>query len=217
MSRRTALIGAAFIILILIGAVAASRPARTSTQYVTTTLQVTNTSYVTSVQNQFVTTTRLEQTTVTQVTGTGAQLVEYCFSPRGNCAAVLIKWIDQASKSVHVLVYVFTLDNVRDALIRAKNRGVDVKVVIDSQQSGLQGGEYTNLKNAGVDVRLHQSGGTMYDRVVIIDGLIVITGSFDWTAEADEENDSNLAVIRNPAFAQAFEQQFAVIWNQATQ
>jgi phosphatidylserine/phosphatidylglycerophosphate/cardiolipin synthase-like enzyme len=211
-SRRAGFAVLIILVLIIIAGVGATHAPTTTTQY------VTNTLYLTTTQSQPVTLTELQTITVTQVTATGAQtqLVEYCFSPKGNCANILVKWINQASKSVHVLIYSFTLDKVRDALIQAKNRGVDVKVVMDAQQSGLQGAEYINLKNAGVPIRLDRASGEMHHKVAIIDGAVVITGSFNWSANANDENRENLVVLRDQNWAQAFEQQFTVIWNQAT-
>ena len=58
-------------------------------------------------------------------------LVQYCFSPDGNCASVLVTNFEKASVSIHVLIYAFTMDGIREALIRARNRGVDVKVVME--------------------------------------------------------------------------------------
>ena len=204
------LVGAVLIVLILLGLVSATRPPSSNTQYVTTT------TWVTSVQNQFVTTTRLERITVTQVTGSGTQLVEYCFSPGGDCATVLIRWISSAKTSIHVLIYSFTLDNVRDALIQAKNRGVDVKVVFDEQQVYGQGSEYSNLKAAGVDVRIDTGSGLMHDKVAIIDSHIIITGSFNWSQAGNQENNENLLVIDSSSWAAAYEQQFQLIYNAAS-
>ena len=77
-----------------------------------------------------------ETVTVTEnaQTGTGNQLLEYCFSPGGDCASVITRWIDRAKVSVHVLIYDFTLNKIGDAVMRAKNRGVDVRIVLESGQ-----------------------------------------------------------------------------------
>ncbi|MEM1515434.1 MAG: phospholipase D-like domain-containing protein [Thermoproteota archaeon] len=56
------------------------------------------------------------------------------FSPRGGCAQAIISLIEPANKSIHVLIYSFTLDSIGDALIAAYERGVDVKVVFEKDQ-----------------------------------------------------------------------------------
>ncbi len=143
-------------------------------------------------------------------------LVEYCFSPGGNCVSLVVKWIDHANSSVHVLIYSFTLDAIRDSLIAAKNRGVDVKVVIERSNANEKGAEYQNLKNVGVDIRLSTNSGLMHDKVAIIDGHIILTGSYNWSAAANTSNNENLVVIDSANWASAFEMQFQQVYNQAT-
>ncbi len=143
-------------------------------------------------------------------------LVEYCFSPGGNCASIVVKWINRANSSVHVLIYSFTLDAIRNALIDAKNRGINVKVVMERSNANEKGTEYQNLKNAGVDIRLDTNSGLMHDKVAIIDGRIILTGSYNYSAAANTSNNENLVVIDSNAWASAFETQFQQVYNQAT-
>jgi phosphatidylserine/phosphatidylglycerophosphate/cardiolipin synthase-like enzyme len=107
------------------------------------------------------------------------------------------------------------LDNVREALIQAKNRGVEIKIVFDEEQAHGQGSEYSNLKAAGVDVRMDTGSGLMHDKVAIIDNQIIITGSFNWSQAGNQENNENLIVIDSSSWAAAYEQQFAEIWKNA--
>jgi len=147
---------------------------------------------------------------------TGSGLIEYAFSPGRQYANIVIKWIQKANSSIHVLIYSFTLDNVRDALIQAKNRGVDVKIVMEEENSNEAGSEYMVLKNAGINIRLDSNRALMHDKVAIIDGHIILTGSFNWTTSANNENNENLVVLDNQPWAAAFESQFQTIYNAAT-
>jgi phosphatidylserine/phosphatidylglycerophosphate/cardiolipin synthase-like enzyme len=161
-----------------------------------------------------VTTTRLATTTVQ---GSGQpDLVEYCFSPSGDCSSVVIKWIKRATSSIHVLIYSFTLNQVSDALISAKNRGVEVKIVTERSNANESGAEYSRLRNAGVNIRLDSNPSSMHDKVAIIDGHIVLTGSFNWSQAASSRNNENLVVIDSSTWAAAFEAQFQQIYGQAT-
>jgi phosphatidylserine/phosphatidylglycerophosphate/cardiolipin synthase-like enzyme len=159
-----------------------------------------------------------ETVTVTEnaQTGTSNQLLEYCFSPGADCASVVTKWIDRAKVSVHVLIYDFTLDRIGDAVVRAKNRGVDVRIVLEADNAKGSGSEYAYLKSSGVQIRLDTNPALMHDKIAIIDGLYVITGSFNWTNAANSNHNDNLVVLRDQTWAQAFEQQFTLIWSQAT-
>jgi phosphatidylserine/phosphatidylglycerophosphate/cardiolipin synthase-like enzyme len=159
----------------------------------------------------------LSTTTVTGTLSTlgSADLLQHCFSPGGNCARLLISWFDKAQVSIHALIYSFTLNNVRDALIRAKNRGVDVKIVMDKSNIDAPGSAFNALRSAGISVRIDSNRALMHDKFAIIDGHIIITGSYNWTNTANEENNENLVVIDNEAWAHAFEDQFQEVYRTA--
>ncbi len=130
--------------------------------------------------------------------------------------SLVVRWIDRANSSVHVLIYSFTLDAIRNSLIAAKNRGVDVKVVVERSNANEKGAEYQHLKNVGVDIRLDTNSGLMHDKVAVIDGHIILTGSYNWSAAATTSNNENLVVIDSANWASAFETQFQQVYNRAT-
>ena len=134
------------------------------------------------------------------------------FSPRGGCEAQIIRWINRANISIHVLIYSFTLDSISNALINAYNRGVDVKIVFERDQV-TKYSEYQKLKAAGVPVRNDTNPGLMHNKVMIIDGKIVLTGSFNWSVSAEKKNNENLIVIRSLYVARVYEEEFDKIWN----
>jgi phosphatidylserine/phosphatidylglycerophosphate/cardiolipin synthase-like enzyme len=142
----------------------------------------------------------------------GQSLVQHCFSPEGNCAKVLASWFDRANVSIHALIYSFTLNNVRDALIRAKDRGVDVKLVMEKENVNASGSEYQSLKSAGIDIRFDNYASLLHDKFAVIDGHIIITGSMNWTVAATVSNFENIVVIDSAQWAEAFEQQFQHVY-----
>ena len=136
------------------------------------------------------------------------------FSPRGGCEDEIIHWIDQANKSIHILIYSFTLDSIGDALIRAHKRGVEVKVVFEEDQI-TRYSEYQRLKAAGIEVRNDTNPRLMHDKVMIIDGIIVITGSYNYSRSAEEYNNENLIVILSDRVVSIYEEEFQKIWRQS--
>jgi len=133
------------------------------------------------------------------------------FSPKGGCEDQVIGWIGRANRTIHILIYSFTLDSVSDALIEAQNRGVEVKVVFEKNQI-TKYSEYQKLKAAGIAVRNDTNPGYMHDKVMIIDGVIVLTGSFNWSMHAEEKNNENLLIIRSLYLAGIYEKEFERIW-----
>lgn len=162
-----------------------------------------------------------QRSTFTSLTVSTVQpqdLLERCFSPGGNCASRIVYWISRANSSIHILTYSFTLDNVGDALVSAKQTkpNLDIKIVWDESAPNGTGSEYLKLKNAGISMRVDHRNGLMHDKVAIIDQHIILTGSFNWSQAANEDNRENLLVIDSQAWASAYEQQFQIIWTAST-
>ena len=55
----------------------------------------------------------------------------------------------------------------------------------------------------------------MHHKVIIIDGEIVIFGSFNFSDSADRSNDENLLIIYNRAVAARFEEEFQRVFKLA--
>jgi phospholipase D len=145
-------------------------------------------------------------------------LVEYCFSPGGDCASVVVKYIDQANVSIHILIYSFTLNSIGDALLGAAQRNpqLDIRIVWDAGNVNGAGSEYQRLKAAGFNIRIDQRSGLLHDKVAIIDSHIIITGSFNWSSAANNTNRENLVVLDSASWAQAYEQNFEMNWASST-
>jgi phosphatidylserine/phosphatidylglycerophosphate/cardiolipin synthase-like enzyme len=144
---------------------------------------------------------------------THAPAYDVYFSPKGGCADAVIYWIGRANQSVHVLMYIFSLDSIADALISAHKRGVEVMVVLDKSQSYSQ---FASLKAAGIEVRNDTNWeGILHDKIAIIDNTIVLTGSFNWTGTAENSNNENLIVVYSVHIALRYESEFQKIWHMA--
>lgn len=137
---------------------------------------------------------------------------EVYFCPEDACSSQIIRQIDRAQSYVYVAMYSFTLDSIADALIRAKNRGVKVKVVMEKSQVG-KGSEYEHLRNAGIDIRLDKNPAFMHNKFMVIDGKIVATGSFNWSLHADTKNDENLLIVYSEELVEKYREEFFELWS----
>jgi phosphatidylserine/phosphatidylglycerophosphate/cardiolipin synthase-like enzyme len=183
--------------------------ATTSTLTLRETL--TETAFRTTTTTTVVTTTSTATTTVNI-----PSVRETCFSRVERCDVLLISLINRANRSVYVAVYSFTRDSLATALISAKERGVEVRVVIERERAYEQGSEYPRLKSAGVDVRLDGNPNLMHHKFMVIDGYIVVTGSYNWSTAAETKNDENIVVIIDRDVAQRFVQEFERVWQTAS-
>lgn len=123
------------------------------------------------------------------------------FSPHGGCTDAIVNAIGSARKTVLVQAYSFTSTRIAKALLDAKKRGVDVRVILDKSQSGSRYCSSDFFLNSGVPTRIDCAHAIAHNKVMIIDGSTVITGSFNFTKAAEEHNAENLLIIRDSNLA----------------
>ncbi len=124
------------------------------------------------------------------------------FSPSGGCTEAIVKELDGAKTSILMQAYSFTSAPIAKALVAAHQKGVKVEVILD--KSHLTG-EYTNapfLAKAGIPIKIDSAHAIAHNKVMIIDGETVITGSFNFTRAAEEKNAENLLFIWDKLLAE---------------
>ena len=134
--------------------------------------------------------------------------------PDDDCSGKLISFYGTAQKSIHVMIYSLTLQEIADALVDAKERGIEVKVLFDKGQSALKDAKDEYLVQKGIDLKIVDLSGyhIMHDKVSIVDGNAFSTGSFNYTQNADTGSAENLVIINDNALSQKFEQEFSRYW-----
>ena len=132
------------------------------------------------------------------------------FSPDDNVANNLLDLIHNANESIYFMAYSFTSDPLGEAIRARAAEGVTVKGVMDDGQIKSNiGTEFDPFRQAGLDVRRDgNSFGLLHHKVIIIDGQIVITGSYNFTSSAETRNDENVIVIYDPFIASRFMAEF---------
>lgn len=139
--------------------------------------------------------------------------IEVLFSPQDNCAQKIVSAIDNAKSYVYVVMYFLTSRPIAQALVKAKDRGVDVKICMDKGQPQYEYSKDKFLEDKGVDLKLIGGSGIMHNKFCVIDDYVTITGSYNWTARADLENDENVLIIRSKEIANIYKTQFNRYWN----
>ena len=117
----------------------------------------------------------------------------------GVIETAIIQAIDGARKSLDIALFSFTDDQLGDAVVRATRRGVSVRVILGAGQDKVFGGEYEKLVSANIPVAIANTPGFFHHKFAIVDGNLLITGSYDWSDSADKENYENVAFISCPA------------------
>lgn len=139
------------------------------------------------------------------------------FSPEGSAQQLVINTLNSAQQSINLMGYSFTSPEVVKALVAAKRRGVDVRVVLDSKGNQGRASEaaINLLVNAGIEVRTVDNYKIMHDKVAIIDDVTVQTGSFNYTRAAQRSNSENVIVMwQMPEVAQVYLGHWQSRWSQ---
>jgi len=131
---------------------------------------------------------------------------QVCFTPGQDCTGLIVGEIGRARTSILVQAYSFTSVPILSALKAAHARGVDVEVIVDktSAKASKSGSRYsaaTYLTNAGIPVWVDVQVSIAHNKVMVLDGATVITGSFNFTAAAQNHNAENLLIIRDSQLA----------------
>jgi phosphatidylserine/phosphatidylglycerophosphate/cardiolipin synthase-like enzyme len=127
-------------------------------------------------------------------TASAAQLTP-CFTPGEDCVAFIVRNIEAAKSELLVQAYGFTSTPIIQAIGNAKQRGVTVKVILDKSNERGQYTGATYLKNHDVDVLIDDKVAIAHNKVMVIDGAKVITGSFNFTQAAQLKNAENVLLI----------------------
>jgi phosphatidylserine/phosphatidylglycerophosphate/cardiolipin synthase-like enzyme len=130
------------------------------------------------------------------------------FAPKDGVADKIVARLNQAQQSIHFLAFSFTSDPIGSAMLARAKAGVSVAGVFETTGSETQFSEYGRMRKAKLDVLQDGNPYVMHHKVIIIDGRTVIFGSFNFSNNADKDNDENLLIIDDPALAQAFEAEF---------
>jgi phosphatidylserine/phosphatidylglycerophosphate/cardiolipin synthase-like enzyme len=117
--------------------------------------------------------------------------VEGFFSPRGGCTEAVVRELGRAERSVWIQAYSFTSAPIAKAIIEARKRGVTFEAVLDRSNRTDKYSAATFLKNQGIAVLIDARHAIAYNKIMIIDEKVILTGSFNFTKNAEESNAEN--------------------------
>ena len=135
------------------------------------------------------------------------------FSPGKTCVNEVIRQFDAAYAACDVCVFTITDDRITDAIIRANGRGIRVRVMTDDEKSHDLGSDVDKLRMVGIPCKMDVGiEAHMHHKFALFDGKLLLTGSFNWTRSASEQNEENLIVTPDPALVTAFASRFEFLW-----
>jgi phosphatidylserine/phosphatidylglycerophosphate/cardiolipin synthase-like enzyme len=123
---------------------------------------------------------------------------------QGGCTEAVVENLDRATNSALVQAYSFTSSPIAKALVDAKKRGVKVQVILDKSQRTEKYSGADFIQRAGIPTFIDGQHAIAHNKIMIIDGQIILTGSFNFTNAAEQNNAENLLVIQDAALAKKY-------------
>lgn len=149
-------------------------------------------------------------------TAFGGRGMNYYFTHTGvEVDQKLIEKINTAQKTLEIAIYALTRNEIVNAIVAAKQRGVVVRVICDREQanSKYELKDMETLKMHQIPVKVNTHSGLMHLKITIIDEIIVALGSYNYTKAATLENDEVLVIVEEESLATASRERFEEMWN----
>lgn len=135
------------------------------------------------------------------------------FSPKDNAITnEVIPLINGAHKYIYIPAFLITQKQMAQALIDAKNRGVDVKIILDATNTHEGASKLKMLRQSGIQVKTEIFPGKLHSKSIIIDDMYTIIGSMNFSRSGEDKNDENLVIIKNPDIAVFYKRFFLYMW-----
>ena len=137
---------------------------------------------------------------------------EAFFSPGTGPLDRIVARFNGCRRTADVCVFTVTDDRITRALLAAHQRGVAVRLISDDDKAHDLGSDVAQIAAAGVPVRVDRTPFHMHHKYALFDGARLLTGSYNWTRGAAEQNEENLLDTGEPAVLAAFARHFAGLW-----
>src|SRR5574343_94620 len=118
------------------------------------------------------------------------------FSPGTVCQKNIINLINASEYTINFAIYSFTDEKIYNALLDAKNKGIKIKCVYDKTQAKNKSSKIQDLIDSGIDCVQWDKNYLMHHKYLIIDNSVVLTGSYNWSDNA-QKNSENCVLIKD--------------------
>lgn len=141
--------------------------------------------------------------------------IENYFASEDEVMNKVINTVKEAKSTIHFMAYSFTDDTLGQTMIDKTGEGVIVEGIFETIGAKSKYSECDTLLTKGYDIRLDGNPKTFHHKVIIIDSSIVILGSFNFSANADNQNDENILIVYDTRLAKAYEQEYQLMKSQS--
>ncbi|WP_020410198.1 phospholipase D-like domain-containing protein [Hahella ganghwensis] len=136
------------------------------------------------------------------------------FSPGEDCRRQIISHLNGARRHINICVFTISDNDIAEAIQKAHDRGVTVRIISDNDKRDDTGSDITMLQRHGVAVRVDNTPDHMHHKFCVVDGAFLINGSFNWTRSATTRNQENIVVTDDLSLINDFMERFELLWKE---
>ncbi len=138
--------------------------------------------------------------------------IHVLFSAEDEVMDYILPYLANAQSSIRFMAFSFTYDNMEDVITDRFENGVDVAGVFEKTGSSTEYSELGDMYCSKMKVRRDGNGSFLHHKVVIVDERIVITGSLNFSDNANDSNDENVIIVDNAEIAALYLEEFERVW-----
>lgn len=142
-------------------------------------------------------------TTWPTLTVAGIGLENY-FAPEDGVEEVVVAKLAEARQQIAFMAFVFTSEPIAEMMGKRLAAGAQVRGVVEKRSAGSKYSRHKYLNERGAEVYIDGNPKTMHHKVIVVDGKLVMTGSYNFSASAEKSNDENLIIIHDSKISGMF-------------
>jgi len=127
----------------------------------------------------------------------------------------VLQVISSCQRTLDMCLFLVTLKDITSIVISLISRGVTVRLITDNNNLEVPGSQVNMLRHAGVKVLAPKQAGLMHHKFAVLDGQMVVTGSFNWTSQAVMNNNENVIITSNKQLVDPYLREFKRLWEES--
>lgn len=124
----------------------------------------------------------------------------------------LLEYLNNATKSLDICVFTISCHELANAALKLHEVGIIVRIITNEEHEALSGSQIERFQSEGIRVRHDKTSFYMHHKFVVVDGSLLITGSFNWTRQAVTGNRENVLVTNNPEIVRPYVTEYEKLW-----
>ena len=142
----------------------------------------------------------------------GDSIIEVYFSPQDKSSYRIIQLIKNAKKSIYIPTFLITHTEISNELIKAHNRGIDIKIIMDANNVYTRNTKHALLRQNKIPLKVENYAGKLHSKTMIIDDEYIVMGSMNFSNSGENKNDENTLIIHNSKLAKEYKNFFLYLW-----